>query len=1420
MVKHALGLDDAVSEGRDVARVARRDMPVAAADAAMSLGPFLTSNGERVWFDVFLTLATRSATLVTGSGTLLLATGGLTPSANGQEFDIGAGGLWVRTHAVDAAADPRMYFGLRVTGGRGTSSAAISSTTPTELALAPGATLRLELEIEVPAETPFFTPPRHVVLEFAGDVLSRLSADDARIVFDGAATAIRPSTSAGPTFDGVSVLVPCDIHLEGDLASSQSTAIRLSGRWVPLHAVWRHWCEYIDFASPALPRESGHGQFEAGATIDVIWAGARRPLSVDHITVNAYIQHAQMWAHAVHHRHETLREPDRMLARLHIEPGAEVVVSRYASAPPESRLDIGVSAEIEAPRPLGADGEPLRIAGGGDRWVLHEADGGIFSALSVRSEPARTALALTNALLIVDGPSFASLRLTLHEDGSVASARLTSQYELRGVIPLLADPYVANFDPAPGDGRQGELLVRSHWGEDDEAGVTIELREQESARSQILASWFPEPLWDHRNFHPFGTERSALASGIGRQSCLHWLLDVSTNAGQFGVAIGNRGDILRTSLEGNVLQFDGLDTLLFSVPAIQWEPVADSTGLMLSADDGGPSLLAVDTVRLVPVAPVDAARMLIAAHEKEPATLQATFTLPFGIRASIDSNPREPGNADRLPPARVRFEEGPLDTLMAAPRVHFESTSPAGMRGRAEQTSNVFRVHAPEEPRIGTNVLAFAPMDPPLDLVGSMFNRTFGGRRSTVPLHRYDWSGYGASVFSHWLNPNQQPPNVSQVRFDVLNGRTSHEVIQVSAILWPCQAFLVRTITLERQNNASVVRWDSGWIASSDGRFTYPGTQCPFHRGVVAGYTRIREIRDTPHVATIGAAQFQQVFFDADLEVDGVVTGGREGRVPVQRHIGFVQFNPPSTDIDSPTLAELLRREGSMGGSVDCEIEIGVGGPHVLVNRLLVDSAVRPPGATEFVVAVNGMPRFPQAGDWSAVRTQADQTTSVDPRVGLPLIREGALAHRFAAPGDLFRPLAPATPYGFLFSTRAHRVLLPSPEVAPGARTITSPFRARAADPYAFAVTREVFPRAVASLEFPTPFTLDLGGPVVLDQQGAKRPGDLELVSNQVMRLYVESPAAFHAAVNAGSWDMTSTEQTLCLDLLGRKKILAVRGKWDADAAGTRKFKEAKYELSEELKQVKEILDLLNKLKLPVDIRFDLRTEGGGALALEASMAGQLAEPDGSRIDTGMGKLSGSIRLGVLVRASITNGVQGCAFVEISGDLQQAIIPGLLYAGGHLRFRLGVFTNGDTQLELTAGTIGSLGGDLIKGLIEVEGTVKYGYTMMVPHNNLEEVRLGVVLGLEVRAVLLSGLVGVKFGWEGGALMGLDPTQDNIIITAHVSASASVTAAWVFSARRSITLEYTTTVPRKLAATALALATCGVGPAAVGVAAAS
>jgi hypothetical protein len=636
--------------------------------------------------------------------------------------------------------------------------------------------------------------------------------------------------------------------------------------------------------------------------------------------------------------------------------------------------------------------------------------------------------------------------------------------------------------------------------------------------------------------------------------------------------------------------------------------------------------------------------------------------------------------------------------------------------------------------------------------------------------------------------------------------------VQVAAILWPCNAVLVRTITLERQNNASVVRHDSGWVASSDGLFAST-LLCRFHPGLVRGYINIREIRDTPRVIPIGGFQFEQVFFDADLEIEGVIRGNRGTSVPVQRHVGYVQFLPIGAVLTAPVLQALLAQEAPVGGPLDCEIDVGGSGTRMQIGKLICETAIRPPGVPEFVVSLNGMPQFPKSGDWTAVRTRAGQTAAVENGRGVPVIREAGQPCRFSEPADMFKPATPDTQYGFLFSTGSSRLLLPCPEVRPGDRVISSRFPARLADPYAFATANGLFPKAAASLEVPTPYVLDFDAPVIFDQPAAKRAGELELVSNKVMRLYVEGNTPFDAAIKSVDWKLGSAEQTLFLDLLGYVKLLSVTGKWNTLSDGAKKFEDPDLKLSDQLDQVKEILDMLNRLHLPVKVDFTLRIEPGGTLALEASMTGNIAEPDGDRVDTGMGKLSGMLKLGIIIRASISNGIQGYAFLEISGDLQQAIIPGLLYAGGHLRFRAGVFDNGDVQLEFTAGTVGSIGGDLIKGLIEVEGTAKYGYSLVVPTNNLEQIRIGVVMGMEVRATLLSGLVGIKFGWEGGALISLDAPKTHVIITAYVSASASVTAAWVFKARRSISVEYTAEVPRNIALAALAVTTFGAGAAA-------
>ena len=88
------------------------------------------------------------------------------------------------------------------------------------------------------------------------------------------------------------------------------------------------------------------------------------------------------------------------------------------------------------------------------------------------------------------------------------------------------------------------------------------------------------------------------------------------------------------------------------------------------------------------------------------------------------------------------------------------------MPGRLRQTSNL----------IGN---AIGPSVLPADIGPLEFE-------ASVPLHGVDLSGYGLSCFSNWhlnLAAAEDAFGVTQVRFDVLIGRTAYEVIQLRSVL-------------------------------------------------------------------------------------------------------------------------------------------------------------------------------------------------------------------------------------------------------------------------------------------------------------------------------------------------------------------------------------------------------------------------------------------------------------------------------------------------------------------------------------------------------------------------------------------------------------------------------------------------------------
>ena len=600
------------------------------------------------------------------------------------------------------------------------------------------------------------------------------------------------------------------------------------------------------------------------------------------------------------------------------------------------------------------------------------------------------------------------------------------------------------------------------------------------------------------------------------------LLDVSSHANQMGVSFAWFGErqmtLVRThdavtvdeaaaSTNAFPLQIRGLDVVAqskfvraFTTPIVSWEPVINLTPpealkqdppapLNYYPDDGGPTKIVNNSTRLVPVAPIPLCDWLVTAYKEEPDNLTtAYFTLPFGIRAlaylyKTNALQSQKPSIEFNGPSFDDGVEGGMQLKLTAGS-GFNAKEGNLFRGFTLQLNNVLN-H--DGTRTDTTTLG--------EDVAKIFNQEFFGVFPTldtqrgVPLTRIDVSGYGASTFSNWINEDAQFASTSQARFDVMIGRTSHEVIQVKTIVYPFGIHFVRTITLFRVGSGYVYRVDSGWKAESDGVFDFrfksvpdvskpddDATVAPYviHPGTVKGLFNIQNIRTavgdvSPFLSSMDITSFyelnptinkptkymggpspvpvdlQPVYFDADVELESVVQGQVAGRVPCKKILGFVQLAPRGIPLTPAAFRALLDRQfGSIGGPIDCIMDIGRSGQKFRVNRIDVNASVDAAGTTPvFVAASRGNAVLPKDGSWTMV-THARGTGEVTPlpdTVSVPLVRVGELAGnmtypdtallRIANPADLLRaPAADTVNFGFLQSTNTQKVLFLTPAFA------------------------------------------------------------------------------------------------------------------------------------------------------------------------------------------------------------------------------------------------------------------------------------------------------------------------------------------------------------------------------------------------------
>lgn len=1048
----------------------------------------------------------------------------------------------------------------------------------------------------------------------------------------------------------------------------------------------------------------------------------------------------------------------------------------------ESVAALGGSCRNKWDLPCSADGLPFPFAGTIEEFgFVTTTLGPLLNLLA--AAPASTELsgfALENVYVVVRPLRRVALLALCPQTPILAAGSTLLQFDVNVALPILPDPYAANLEPpASGGTVEGALRLTLAWADNQAPVVAV---------TYLGTVPFPEQrvsqlLDDTDELAVHGTFKSHLQSATESL----YLLDLSSNEHLFGVALESPASVGPQVID-NRLAVPLNRVRLLLQPQVQWEPVLDDpdpeagvapAGVVHSFLEGGPSLVGANSVKLVPVLAAGLSEE-IAGAIKDGLPAAALFSLPFGLRAMANLDFRPHFVVEGFEPATFTvLNEPALGGFRSARQLRLFATgfgrqiAPSlAMPGILRQLLNLDDNSA---------LRSVLPSDIRDDL-----NSVFAGG---IPLGHADLSGYGLSTFSEWhrnASPGQGP-QITKVEFRVLNGRTAYEVIQSRSTLYDCGARVVRTVVLERHNSGRVIRKDSGWVPVDDGLFNLP---IPFQKGALKSFRNIRRIRLTgaAPISLGGGGQVEPVIFDADAEIDGAA-----GLVPIYDRPGYVQTVPPPgpngeqlpvQDLTAAQLKVLFEQVHGIHGAVDCAVRLG-GTLDVQISSIDSDVALDDNGGIGFAVALMGTAKLPRAGQWTIVKVDPrSQTVShVDPHRGVPFVRNLPDPFRFREASDArLKDKSPGVEYALMMATESSRALFEQPNFDPDKPgTLTFDVPPLLADPYSLVQSSGIFPGRSAVLQ-------------------AKETSFFEISKDNLWRLdkanfNVEAPS--EDFLKGGGWGLTRVYQDapqIALDIDSAKEaafnlaapvsslnlslpglpaeILKIQTTYQTVAGGSPQLGTPTLVFSGALDALTEILDSLQhliNLELPVHISVEPRIGPIPSFIVHLDLQFGLGDGPDGRIEIGIGKFRGRFELKADLDATLTGVESALLSLDFQGDVQQGIIPPLLYAGGLFRFKIELGTSGPPVIQISLGITISVGGDLIPGLIALEATLNEGYSL-VPAT-LEP---GVLLGVEARAKLLGGLIGFSFSAEVMASVKRpDDKPGFVTIAAQIKIAATV-----------------------------------------------
>jgi len=742
-----------------------------------------------------------------------------------------------------------------------------------------------------------------------------------------------------------------------------------------------------------------------------------------------------------------------------------------------------------------------------DNDLLTENNGENISEFSPKTE--RYQFALENAYFTTSKETGLYLNAKYDERNFLYEGSLLLNFYIYHLLPTLPHPYTSNKNILKRGEKlavSGVLLSTISWKTEDEltlADVTFKMNHSFSDNDA------EESQYMNMTYVP--KERIPLGN-MTKNSFM--LFDVSTQSDYWGIALSfqNRemmrkmyyNDITVSSenvvtINRNYLQAPVGFLNALTLPQVSWEPVNNISAspnsvdppveILNQANNSIPTVfnqLGNQQIKIHPKNYMKMFRMnLKSENAAENLQSKILFTLPNGKVSIVSLNPYK---------NETMYNENHLDFIM--PEFEYQKQE---IRGGIQFRIAAYKAPNPQFPPEMKGITMQFPVienHPGISILGKtvtdIFNNTFAHEAKEtdtgVPLTHIDFSGYGASTFSKWKNPLMKFASISQAKFDILKGRTAHELVEAVSMIYPWGICATRTITFLRNNNAVIFREDSGWMAQSEGLFDFsfvwpeknpPNTSYnnPYniYPGLVQGLFNIRNIReDYSDVQTITyytepgdyyldtsgstktvktntsgikvKAAFVAVYFDADVQLDAL-----DKKITGKQFKGYLQVMPEGVPIPARVLKELLSKsQNAVSGNINTILSVEKTLQKFKANAVEMVASYQNDdiGNITFVASVKGSPVLPSEGSWSVVEVDnaSGNVQNLTPGTSTGLVKDGIRPKNNGLPFTLASNKtmlafpdalknttdAFAKTYGFLQNTDTQKLLLKSMEYTKG----------------------------------------------------------------------------------------------------------------------------------------------------------------------------------------------------------------------------------------------------------------------------------------------------------------------------------------------------------------------------------------------------